>query len=188
MSKNFELLQRLGNVEALFETAIQAEDAVPTAKDEANLELDKETFERIMLNASLPDVFETVNEPPLGTLEAWSEPRLDLLEENKASVSQADDFATVFRPSENPTSWVDDFEDFVEKSCMKNAVKSLSSPKTAATEQELPLPSSATGRESTAPVREKAQRSFRPKFSPSFQWIGEIKRAASKWEWKLPAR
>ena len=130
MSKNFELLQRVGNVQTLFETAIQGEDTVPAAKDEASLALDKETFERIMLNASLPDVFETVNEPPFGTFGTWPEPR-PVLDEKKASVSQDDDFATIFRPSENPTSWIDDFADYVEKNSMQNAVESPSLPKAA---------------------------------------------------------
>jgi len=189
MSKNFELLQRLGDIEALFETAIQAEDAVPTAKDEANLELDRETFERVMLNASLPDVFETVNEPPLGTLGAWSELRPDVLEQNKASVSQDDDYAAVFRPSENPISWLNYFDNHLEKNPSQNTLKGPSSPKTAAEEQKLPLPTSSTGKESTAPVIKKAVRqNFRPKFSSSFQWIDEIKRAANKWEWKLATR
>lgn len=186
MSKNFELLQRIGNVEALFETAIQGEDAVAAAKDEASLALDKETFERIMLNASLPDVFETVTEPLSGTLGTWPSP--DELEQNKASVSQDNDYAAIFRPSENPTSWIDDFKDFVEKSSAQNAAESPSSPKTAAREQNLPLPTSSTGMESTAPTREQIRRNFRPKFSPSFQWIDGIKRAASKWDLKLPAR
>src|SRR5690349_21519479 len=114
MSKNFELLQRVGNVQALFETAIQGEDAVPAAKDEANPARDKETFERIMLNAPLPDVFETVTETPIGAFRTWPEPS-PVLEHNKASVSQDDDFRNIFRSSENPTSWIDDFADYVEK-------------------------------------------------------------------------
>jgi len=189
MSKNFELLQRIGNVEALFETAIQAEDAVLAAKDESSLALDKETFERIMLNPSLPDVFETVNEPPpLETFSEWSEPRPDVLEQNEASVSQDDDFATAFRPVENPTSWIDDFEEYIEKGSTQNTLKDPYSPTTAATEQKLPLPTSSTGRGSTAQVKEGVRQSFHPKRSSSLQWIDGIKRAASKWEWKLPAR
>jgi hypothetical protein len=186
MSKNFELLQRMGNVEALFET-IQAEDAVPGAKNESSLDLDKETFERIMLNASLPDVFETVTEPPLGTFGAWSKPRPDALEQNKAGVSQDDDYAIAFRSSENPTSWIDDFEDDPEKSSTQNAVKSPSST-TKAEKQKLPLPASSTGMESTAPARKDAQHNFLPNFSPSFQWLDGIRRAATRWDWKLPAR
>ena len=187
MSKNFELLQRVGNAEALFETAVQADDAVPAAKDESGLALDRETFDRIMLNASLPDVFETVTEPPLGTAGPWSESRPNVLEQNRATVSQGDDYTTVVRPSENPTSWIDDFEDFVEKSSAQNAVESPW-PKTAAGEQKLPLPTNSTGVESTAPVREQIRRNVRPNFSPPFQWIDGIKRAASKWDWKGPAR
>jgi len=188
MSKNFELLQRVGNVQTLFETAIQGEDTVPAAKDEASLALDKETFERIMLNASLPDVFETVTEPLPGTFEEWSDPRPDALGEGKANVSQVDDYATVFRPSENATSWFDDFENFVEKNSGQNAAESPSLPKAAPEGQELRVPTSPTGMGSTTLVREEARRSFRPKFSPSFQWIEGIKRAANKWERKLPAR
>jgi protein-tyrosine kinase len=184
MSKNFELLQRVGNVQALFETAIQGEDAVPAAKDEANPARDKETFERIMLNAPLPDVFETVTETPIGAFRTWPEPS-PVLEPNKASVSQDDDFRNIFRSSENPTSWIDDFADYVEKNSMPNAVESSSLPKAAPEEQELRPPTSPTGVESTATVREETQRSFRPKFSPSFQGI---KRTANKWERKLRAR
>src|SRR2546423_6509111 len=164
MSKNFELLQRIGKVEALFDTAIQAEDAVPEAKDESSLALDKDTFERIMLNASLPDVFETVNEPPpLEAFRTWSEPRPDVPERNKASVSQDFDFATVFRPSENPASWIDNFEDYVERSSTQNTLESPSSSETPASEtaveeHKLPLPTSSRGMESTAPVKEPVRR------------------------------
>ena len=187
MSKNFELLQRIGNVEALFETSIQGDDAVPAAKDGPNLALDKETFERIILNASLPDVFETVTDPPLGTFGAWSELRPDVLEQNKASVSQDDDYAAVFRPSENPISWLNYFDSHLEENSSQNTLKGPASPKTAATEQKLSSPTSPAGKESAAPVREKARQGVRPKFSPSFEWVDGIKRAASKWEWKSPA-
>jgi Mrp family chromosome partitioning ATPase len=188
MSKNFELLQRIGNAEALFETVIEADDAVPAAKDESSLALDKETFERIMLNASLPDVFETVTEPLPGTFEEWSDPRPNALGESKANVSQVDDYATVFRPSGNATSWFDDFENFVEKNSAQNAVESPSSAETAAKEQKLPSPTRSSGVESTAVPRKRIRQSVRPKFSPSFQWIEGIKRVANKWERKPPAR
>jgi len=148
MSKNFELLQRIGNVEALFETSIQGDDAVPAAKDGPNLALDKETFERIILNASLPDVFETVTDPPLGTFGAWSELRPDVLEQNKASVSQDDDYAAVFRPSENPISWLNYFDSHLEENSSQNTLKGPASPKTAATEQKLSSPTSPAGKES----------------------------------------
>src|SRR5438105_1061635 len=124
MSKNFELLQRVGNVQTLFETAIQGEDTVPAAKDEASLVLDKETFERIMLNASLPDVFETVNEPPVGTFGTWPEPR-PVLEHNKASVAQDDDFATIFRPSKIPPAGMTNFLAMVGKIPCKMEWKDL---------------------------------------------------------------
>src|SRR5438034_10119117 len=96
MSKNFELLQRIGNVEALFETSIQGDDAVPAAKDGPNLALDKETFERIILNASLPDVFETVTDPPLATFGALSELRPDVRAKHQATHPNAEGYSAEF--------------------------------------------------------------------------------------------
>src|SRR5207247_7607373 len=94
----------------------------------------------------------------------------------------------VFRHSENPSVWLNDFDSYLEENYAQNTLKGPASPKTAATEQKLSSPTSPAGKESAAPVREKARQGVRPKFSPSFEWVDGIKRAASKWEWKSPAR
>jgi len=53
MSKNFELLQQIGNDEQLFQTAVQPQDSEVAVEFEPGSALDKETFEKLMERASL---------------------------------------------------------------------------------------------------------------------------------------
>ena len=58
MSKNFELLQQIGDDEALFRTASEAEEAAPGEQFEPGAALDQETFERLMEKASSIGLFQ----------------------------------------------------------------------------------------------------------------------------------
>jgi Mrp family chromosome partitioning ATPase len=101
MSKNFELLQQARNDEELFQTAAQPRDAVAAAGAGPSPELDKETVERTLQKASLPDVFQITSEPERQPLSVRSELSPDLDVENASGNLQTKTLADRFRTSSN---------------------------------------------------------------------------------------
>jgi Mrp family chromosome partitioning ATPase len=69
MSKNFELLQQIGNEEELFQASFCPAGAFSAVKDEAKPKVDKGARDALLQKASLPDVFEVTSEqmPPDAT-------------------------------------------------------------------------------------------------------------------------
>jgi Mrp family chromosome partitioning ATPase len=59
VSKNFELLQEIGGNDGLFQASSHVTSDILNGNGEANPEIDKEARERILQNATLPNVFET---------------------------------------------------------------------------------------------------------------------------------
>ncbi|MGB7845005.1 MAG: CpsD/CapB family tyrosine-protein kinase [Candidatus Acidiferrum sp.] len=67
MSKNFELLQQIGNEEELFQTALQTEEEVLPESAGQNPEIPNTHQGKFWRNASLPDVFHPVGVPSCST-------------------------------------------------------------------------------------------------------------------------
>jgi Mrp family chromosome partitioning ATPase len=63
MSKNFELLQQLGNEEGLFRTSGMSKPGEESSGNEAEAEVDRDARERILQNSSLPDVLQLTSGP-----------------------------------------------------------------------------------------------------------------------------
>src|SRR5258708_32878778 len=104
MSKNFELLQQLGQDEEVFQTAVQSGDTVSAADGEPGPELDKETLEKFLQQASLPDVFQITSEPDRRTLTVRSELSPDLNTKNPSRNQQNYLSVDAIRTSRNAAS------------------------------------------------------------------------------------
>src|SRR5882672_5659103 len=110
MSKNFELLQQIGNDEELFRTAVQPNDE-PTAVDAAaNVVLDQETFECLMEKVSQVGLFETSSELPEQILRLNDEvsPAQDVRSEPKKPLSEY--LGVTFETSRDPASQIGEAE------------------------------------------------------------------------------
>src|ERR1700722_16726164 len=108
MSKNFELLQQIGNEEELFRTARQSKGAVPAANADSNPELDKAARWKILQNASLPDVFQTASETPGPILAVCCEASSDVNEEVESASPPKAVPAGEYRNSRNASSSISD--------------------------------------------------------------------------------
>jgi hypothetical protein len=73
MSKNFELLQQIGNDEELFRTAVNSKDAAMAVELEVASSLDQGTFETLMEKAALMGPLQTPNVPSEQTLRQRTE-------------------------------------------------------------------------------------------------------------------
>jgi hypothetical protein len=104
MSKNFELLQHVGNEEELFQAACQSVDAVAAKNGNSDPELDKEAREKILQKASLPDVLRTASETSGRTPVDCFQPSTDLNKESGSTNGQKAVSAGEFRNSRNPSS------------------------------------------------------------------------------------
>jgi Mrp family chromosome partitioning ATPase len=196
MSKNFELLQHVGTDEELFRTTGQSGDAVPAADAETSPDLDKETLERILQKASLPDVFQIANEPGHQSPILSSEHGSDLRGESASKNLKNDASANPFRTPRNPTSQLDSVTlrpasepgKHDEKRVTGSAANGTSLPETFHTERK---PQAIPGTASPEPIpgaRRKTQQTVSQKLSSSFPWIESIKTGAKGWGWKVKAR
>jgi hypothetical protein len=175
MSKNFELLQHIGNDEELFRTEAQSKDAAVTAEFEPGLALDQETFERLTEKASLMGLFKSSNETSQNAPSECSEFSFQADAES-ASRKTADAPADSFRTSRNPSSPIGDPAEIVESQIKLDAAKTVSVPKTFHTDGK---PRGFHNVKSNKP---------RQNHSLSFPWLDSIKSAAKSWEWGGRAR
>jgi Mrp family chromosome partitioning ATPase len=101
MSKNFELLQEIGSEEELFRTSAPLKDAVSEANGELDAESAKAARDRILQTASLPNVFQTSDEPSGYTPALTLEQRVHLDEDSDQKTLQDSSTAAMLRPSRN---------------------------------------------------------------------------------------
>src|SRR5580700_7840760 len=104
MSKNFELLQQIGNEEELFQAACHSVDPLSARNGNSDPELDKEAREKILQNASLPDVLRTASETSSPTPAVCSEPGSDVNKRSGSTNGEKSVSAGEFRNSRNPSS------------------------------------------------------------------------------------
>jgi Mrp family chromosome partitioning ATPase len=188
MSKNFELLQQIGNDEELFRTNAQPGDAVPAADAEASPELDKETVERVLWTASLPSVFESANEPVRQTPSPRSELSFDLDVAGVPEVLDGGASADAFRSSRNLASPIGEQPKHAENRVPPVARDCGSLPKTTPADRKpeaTPVPPS---QERELHTKRKVQGRVSRKVSFSFPWLDLIKAGAKGWAGKARAR
>jgi Mrp family chromosome partitioning ATPase len=184
MSKNFELLQQIGNDEELFRTVVRSPDTAVAVKFEPGSELDKETFEVLMEKASLMGLLRTANEPTQQTLPEPPEFSFEAgVESASRKVPGGDTSADAFRNSRNPTSPIDDLGMFVENRVRLNTAKGVSVPKIFQSDGN-PKDIPGTASEESLPKTKKKIQQRSQNRSVSVPWLDSIKSAANGWEWK----
>src|SRR5882724_7498949 len=188
MSKNFELLQQIGNDEELFRTAVQPNDE-PTAVDAAaGVVLDQETFESLMEKASQVGLFQTSSEPSEQILRLDTEvsPARDVKSEPKKPVNEY--LGATFQTSRDPASPIGEAGKNAEFQTKQSGVRA-SLPRTIPEESKA-KESSGTVSHRDAPrnlKRKNRQRTPEKELS-RFSWVASIKDAAKAWEWKGQVR
>jgi Mrp family chromosome partitioning ATPase len=188
MSKNFELLQQIGNDEELFRTEAQSKDAAVAAEFEPGPALDQETFERLMEKASLMGLFKTSNEMSQNAPAECSEFSLHADAESTSRKTRTDAPADSFRTSRNPSSPIGDPAVIVERQIKLDAAKAVSVPKTFHADEK---PRGFHDVQSNKPLPDGKLRTYqrsRQDHSLSFPWLDSIKSAAKRWEWGARAR
>jgi hypothetical protein len=184
MSKNFELLQHIGNEEELFQAACRLVDAVSSENGNSDPELDKEAREKILEKASLPDVLRTASETSSSTPAVCSEPSNDVNKESGSTNGQESVSAGEFRNSRNPSS---PMGESAEQGRQQSTLKSDFLTRAFRANQKPKASSASTSRGSFSKVqKEPARRDFR-KSASSFPWVDRIRTAASGWGQRLQA-
>jgi protein-tyrosine kinase len=186
MSKNFELLQHVGSEEELFQAARHSVDLVSAKNGNSDRELDKEAREKILQNASLPDVLRTASETSSPTPAASSEPSGDV-KERRSSNGQESVSAGEFRNSRNPSSPMGEAANQAGQGRPQSTAKSDFLTRTFRANQKPKASSAGTSPGSFSRVeKETPRRDFRRSAS-SFPWVDGIRTAASEWGRRLPA-
>ena len=185
MSKNFELLQQIGNDEELFRTAVQLNDE-PTAVDAAaSVVLDQGTFESLMEKASQVGLFQTSSEPPEQILRLKDEvsPAQDVKSEPKKPLNEY--LGATFQTSRDPASPLGEAGKNATFQARQFGVKPAPLP-TALPEE--PKPQEGSSRESHHDAIRSLKRKVRErtpeKRSSTFSWVESIKGVAKAWERK----
>jgi Mrp family chromosome partitioning ATPase len=182
MSKNFELLQQIGNEEELFQAACQSVNAISSKNGDSNPELDKEAREKILQNASLPNVLRPANVAlSTATPAVCSEPNADLKEEVGSTDCQSAVAAREFRNSRNPSTPIGESVNGAENRVTQSNAKGSFS-KTLGGDKKPKATLSRTRRESLPEVE-----NFR-KTSPPLPWLDGIRMGVSRWAGRLQAR
>jgi Mrp family chromosome partitioning ATPase len=187
MSKNFELLQHIGNEEELFQAACQSVDSVSAKNGDSDPELDKEAREKILQNASLPDVLRTASETLSPTRAMCSEPRTDLNEESRSTNGQKVVSAGEFRNSRNPSSPMGESAKHAEHGMRQSARKSDPLSRTFSANKNPNASSASTSRGSFSKVEKETARQDFARSASSFPWVDGIRTAASGWGRRLQA-
>jgi Mrp family chromosome partitioning ATPase len=103
MSKNFELLQQLGNEEELFRTPGLTKQEERSGLTEAEVHVDEETRERILQKSSLPNVLRLTSHVARAA-DVDKDAMNTLIAEEKRGEAQKDGVSTeMFRTSRNPS-------------------------------------------------------------------------------------
>ena len=184
MSKNFELLQRIGGDEELFRTEVPAKDATVAAEFEPSLALDQETLDRLVEKASLMGLFKTSNETSQAAPAECSELVFQADAESESRKAPVDTPADSFRTPRNPSGPIGDPAMIVQSQIKLDAAKTASVPKIFHTDEK---PKGSPDIKSNKPlpdVKSKTHQRARHTHSLSFSWLDSIKSAAKRWEWR----
>lgn len=201
MSKNFELLQRVGSGQELFRRPVPPPGAAGT---EAIPELDKDAFEIFLQNASLPNVLETASKPEDPIVAEHPELGSRQSVESASVITQSDVSTNVFRTSRNPASPIgpvanraieeaanhpiEDLDRRAVNWMAQNATNPTSSGKAlhgkGKPRPNLGRPQQAPNATAKTTVQGRTSRTF----SFSRAWLGSIKAGSKAWGSKLQAR
>jgi Mrp family chromosome partitioning ATPase len=181
MSKNFELLQQVGNGEEVFQTAAQPSDAVAAVDAETSPVLDKETLEKIFEKASLPDVFQIASETERETLTKRSKLGPHLNPESASRDLQSEPSADAFRASRSQTGPIGELGKHSANRVTQSPAKSASVPRTL---HRGTKPKAIPGTAIPAPppkLKGKNEQEVFEKLFLSLPWLDSIRSAAKGW-------
>src|SRR6267154_2150185 len=116
MSRNFELLQRVGNDEELFRTTEQPEETVAAPGCAPGVALDQETFESWMEKVTAMGLFQTSDEPRQQTFTQSSDHGIDRAAETVSTKAADDSTSKVFRTLRTTSGRIGDAELVAETS------------------------------------------------------------------------
>jgi Mrp family chromosome partitioning ATPase len=196
MSKNFELLQQAGNDEELFRRTAHPGDAIPVADAEPNFELDKETLERILQNASLPDVFQITSEPERQTLTVRSELIPDLNVESASGNLQGETSADALQTSKNAAASIGpvalhpigELEKHAENRATRSVANGVSLPQAFHVDRKPKASSGAVSQKPLPAAKKKVQQGVSRKLSLALPWLDSIREGAKEWGSRVQAR
>jgi protein-tyrosine kinase len=187
MSKNFELLQHIGNEEELFQAACHSVDPLSAKNGNSDPELDKEARERILKNACLPDVLRTACETSSPTPAVCSQRSTDLNMESGSANGQSAVSAGEFRNSRNPSSPMGESANHAEQGKIPDPAKSDSLTRTFGAKKKPQASSASTSRGSSSKGEKETPWKDFAKSASSFPWVDGIRTAASGWGRRLEA-
>jgi Mrp family chromosome partitioning ATPase len=187
MSKNFELLQQIGNEEELFRTSRHSTGAPAAENGEPITNQDKEARRRILQNASLPDVFQTTDATPDMILALNSEVSCELNEEIESASLQKPG-ADEYRNSRNPSTPIGEPRERVENRVTQSSPKNEPPSTIPSAGRKLKVSSAITSVEAPPRMEKETPGRGVQRPSVSLPWINGIKRAAGQWGRKLHAR
>jgi Mrp family chromosome partitioning ATPase len=196
MSKNFELLQQVGNDEELFRRTAHPGDPIPVADAEPSLELDKETLERILQTASLPDVFQITSDPERQTPTVRAEPSPDLNVESASLNLQSKTSADAFRSSKNSAGPIGavalhpigELEKHRENRATQSVANGVPLPPAFPVDRKPKASPGTVGQKPLPDAKRKVQQGVSQKLSLSFPWLDSLGKGAKKWGSKVQAR
>jgi hypothetical protein len=191
MSKNFELLQKIGGDEKLFRPVTATVDDFAENHKEEKSPLDGDFRDRFLQNASLPDVFQTASEPASRVPAAISELQPGRVEESKQGVSENNPIAQTMQAFRSASKAIASpaASPRLHNSAAAQPTSPGSLPKlprrpnraiSAPPAQPSPEPVSGSGKESQAKLLRRNL--------PKFDWMGVLKAEAKSWKWKTQSR
>src|SRR5690242_18656898 len=110
MSRNFELLQQIGNDEELFRTVVQPQETCAAPEFAPSAALDQETFESLMEKAAAIGLFQTSDVPSQQTFPEISGHGIDRAAETVSTKAADDETPKAFRTPRTTSSRIGDVE------------------------------------------------------------------------------
>lgn len=185
MSKNFELLQQIVHEEELFQAACVSAGTDDAPSGGPKSELEKEAREKILQNASLPNVFLAANKVEAPTLAGGSEMSLELTKEREPREVREAVPSGEFRTSRNPSSPLGEPAKRPEKGVPPSNGNSGSHTEALRASKKLRTSHEEAGRASSPEMKkEQAPRNIPGSPSPLL-WAGALRTTASLWAWKV---
>lgn len=184
MSKNFELLQQLGSEEELFQTGGPSTETAPAKSGGPNMELDREAREKILQNASLPDVFQGTTKDPDPVLAKPSELNFDLNEERDPRILQDPPPSEEFRTSRNPSRPIGELSRRPEKRAASSNGNNRLHSRALSTDKKLKTSHGGTSPEPLPETKKEPAPRIFPETSSPRPWAGAIRTAANRCGWR----
>ena len=186
MSKNFELLQQIGQEEELFQAACVSTGIDDAQSSGPKSELEREAREKILKNASLPDVFLGASKAEAPTLVERSEVSLELTNEHEPRELHEALPSEEFRTSRNPSSPLGEPAKRPEKGVTpRNGNNNGSHIEASSANKKLRASQGESSSVSTSQIKkEQAPRNSLGSPSP-LPWVGAIRTAANRFAWRV---